>query len=42
VTPFVAIEAVIPWDDFAASIIEAQKLAQPEDFDFLYRIGRQK
>jgi TnpA family transposase len=37
--PFVAIEAVISWDDFAASIIEAQKLAQPEDFDFLYRIG---
>jgi hypothetical protein len=37
--PFVAIEAVISWDDFAASITEAQKLAQPEDFDFLYRIG---
>jgi hypothetical protein len=33
--PFVAIEAVISWDDFAASITEAQKLAQPEDFDFL-------
>jgi Tn3 transposase DDE domain len=30
---------VISWDDFAASITEAQKLAQPEDFDFLYRIG---
>jgi hypothetical protein len=24
---------------FAAGISEAQKLAQPEDFDFLYRIG---
>lgn len=27
------------WDEFAESITEAQKLAQPEDFDFLYRIG---
>jgi Domain of unknown function (DUF4158) len=37
--PFAAIEAVISWDDFAASIAEAQHLAQPEDFDFLYRLG---
>jgi TnpA family transposase len=37
--PFAAIEAVVSWDDFAASICEAQKLAQPEDFDFLYRVG---
>lgn len=37
--PFVAIESVISWDDFAASVGEAQKLAQPEDFDFLHRIG---
>ncbi len=37
--PFAAIEAVIPWDTFAASVTEAQKLAQPEDFDFLHRIG---
>lgn len=37
--PFAAIEAVIPWDCFAASITEAQKLAQPADFDFLHRIG---
>jgi TnpA family transposase len=37
--PFAAIEAVLSWDAFAASISEAQKLAQPEDFDFLYRIG---
>lgn len=28
-----------PWDAFAASITEAEKLAQPEDFDFLPRIG---
>jgi len=37
--PFAAIESVIPWDAFTASVSEAQKLAQPEDFDFLYRIG---
>jgi len=37
--PFAAIETVVSWKDFAASITEAQKLAQPEDFDFLYRIG---
>ena len=27
------------WDAFAESVTEAQKLAQPEDFDFLHRIG---
>ena len=37
--PFAAIESVISWDDFAESVTEAQKLAQPEDFDFLHRIG---
>lgn len=37
--PFAAIESIIPWDAFAASVTEAQKLAQPEDFDFLHRIG---
>ena len=37
--PFAAIESIVSWEDFAASITEAQKLAQPEDFDFLYRIG---
>jgi len=37
--PFSAIEKVVSWEDFAASITEAQKLAQPEDFDFLHRIG---
>ena len=37
--PFAAIEAVLPWDAFTVSITEAQKLAQPEDFDFLSRIG---
>lgn len=29
----------MPWDTFAASVTEAQKLAQPEGFDFLHRIG---
>lgn len=37
--PFVAIEAVMSWDAFAESVSEAQNLAQPEDFDFLHRIG---
>ena len=37
--PFAAIEAVMSWDAFAESVSEAQKLAQPEDFDFLHRIG---
>ncbi len=37
--PFKAIESVISWDEFEASVIEAQKLAQPENFDFLALIG---
>ena len=37
--PFAAIESVLSWDAFAASIGEAQKLAQPAQFDFLHRIG---
>jgi len=37
--PFAAIDAVMPWTDFSASVAEAQRLAQPEDFDFLPRIG---
>ena len=36
---FAAIESVLPWESFAASVSEAQKLAQPEGFDFLHRIG---
>ena len=39
--PFAAIEAVMSWDAFAESVTEAQKLAQPEDFDFLHRIGEE-
>ena len=37
--PFAAIEAVMPWETFAASVIEAQTLARPADFDFLHHIG---
>jgi TnpA family transposase len=37
--PYTAIEAVIPWDAFTASVHEAQKLARPGDFDFLHHIG---
>lgn len=32
---FAAIEAVLPWPKFAATVAEAQTLAQPEAFDFL-------
>ena len=31
--------AIMPWDVFAGSVTEAHKLAQPEEFDFLPRIG---
>ena len=31
--------AIMPWDVFAESVTEAHKLAQPEEFDFLPRIG---
>ena len=37
--PFAAIESIIPWDAFSASINEAEKLARPEDFDYLPLIG---
>lgn len=37
--PFEAIEAIIPWDVFTKSITEAEKLAQPEDFDYLALVG---
>jgi len=37
--PFAAIEAVMPWDTFAASVTEAQTLERPADFDFLHHIG---
>ena len=34
-----AIEVIIPWDVFTESITEAEKLAQPENFDHLALIG---
>ena len=37
--PFAAIESVLPWDVFVASVNEAQQLAQPEEFDFLSYLG---
>ena len=37
--PFATIESVLSWDAFTASVGEAQKLAQPAQFDFLHRIG---
>jgi TnpA family transposase len=33
--PYGAIEAILPWDAFRASVAEAAKLARPADFDFL-------
>jgi hypothetical protein len=37
--PFAAIEAVIPWEVFTETIAEAERLAQPEEFDYLARVG---
>jgi len=37
--PFEAIEAIIPWDLFSESIKEAEKLARPENFDYLSLVG---
>jgi hypothetical protein len=36
---FAAIESVMSWDAFTKSVAEAQKLAQPESFDFLHHLG---
>ena len=37
--PFAAIETILPWEAFAKSVIEAQKLVRPVDFDFLLHIS---
>ncbi|MGL6175899.1 MAG: Tn3 family transposase, partial [Vibrionaceae bacterium] len=37
--PFTAIETIISWDAFAQNVAEAKLLAQPEEFDFLPRLG---
>jgi TnpA family transposase len=39
--PYVAIEAILPWSEFAQSVSEAGTLAQPESFDHLSFIGDQ-
>jgi len=37
--PYAAIEAVLPWNEFAQSVAEAAQLAQPQTFDHLHLIG---
>lgn len=37
--PFAAIENIMPWSTFEQSVLEAQKLAEPESFDYLTLIG---
>jgi len=37
--PFSVIDSVMSWDAFTTSVHEARKLVQPDDFDFLHRIG---
>lgn len=39
--PYAAIEAVIPWEEFTQSILEADQLGQPKSFDHFYLIGEQ-
>lgn len=39
--PYAAIEAVLPWTEFAQSVTEAGQLAQSESFDHLHLIGEQ-
>ena len=38
---FAAIESILDWDAFAASVNEALRLSQPDDFDFLHLVGEQ-
>ncbi len=35
VDPFLALEAVMPWDKIVASVEEAETLARPVDYDYL-------
>ena len=37
--PYAAIEAVIPWAEFAQSVTDAAQLAQPATFDHLHLVG---
>jgi TnpA family transposase len=38
---FAAIESVMPWDSFMASVQEADHLARPEAFDHLHKLSEQ-
>lgn len=40
IDPFVAIEAVMPWDKLVASISEAKQLTRPIDYDYLDLLER--
>jgi hypothetical protein len=37
--PFLAIEEILSWEQFTQSVSEAEKLARPEDFDYLGLLG---
>lgn len=37
--PYAAIESIIPWEDFAQSILEMEQLGQPKSFDHLYLVS---
>lgn len=39
IDPFAAIEQIISWESFTQSVGEAEKLARPEDFDYLGLLG---
>lgn len=36
---FAAVEALLPWEEFTSSVVEAEKLAQPGEFDSLALIA---
>lgn len=40
IDPFLALEAVMPWDKLVKSVEEAKQLARPVDFDFLDLLKR--
>ena len=37
--PFATIEAILSWEAFADIVIEAEKMVEPEDFDYLPLVG---
>jgi hypothetical protein len=37
--PYAAIESVIPWEEFAQSILETDQLGQPKSFDHFYLVS---